>query len=398
MDFPMNDTAPIGIGIRLEELKADPYPIYERLRREEPVSWVASANRFFVTRYKDALFVERNPAIFSSVEQQSMLERAIGPMMLRLDGAEHRRIRKVLEPVLSVRAVRDQWTQTYRRIVSRHIDGLAERGQAELMADFCEPCAAECLAALLGLKNAAAADLVLWSKCVIEGAGNYADDPAIWRRNDAAFQRFDAGLAEMCASLRDKPDDSILSAMVNSDQALTFEEIRSNLLVIIGGGLNEPRDAIGTAVFGLLTHPDQRSMAENEDGLWGKVFEEAVRWVSPVGMYPRQVTSTVELSGVRLDPGARIGVLIGSANRDEEIFAESARFDIRRSKNSHLAFGGGAHYCLGVWASRTLVGGVVLPELFRRLPELSLSPTRPVTWEGWVFRGPTSLPVEWRAG
>jgi cytochrome P450 len=113
-------------------------------------------------------------------------------------------------------------------------------------------------------------------------------------------------------------------------------------------------------------------------------------------MYPRQVTSTVELSGLTLEAGARIGVLIGSANRDEEIFPESARFDIRRSKNQHLAFGGGVHYCLGVWASRTLVGGVVLPELFHRLPELSLSPSRPVTWEGWVFRGPTSLPVEWR--
>jgi len=392
----MNDRVPTGTGIRLENLKADPYPIYERLRREEPVSWVPAANRHFVTRFKDALFVERNPAIFSSIEQQSMLERTIGPMMLRLDGPEHRRIRKVLEPVLSVRAVRDRWTQTYRSIVSRHVDGLAERGQADLMTDFCEPCAAECLAALLGLKNATGDDLVLWSKCVIEGSGNYADDPAIWRRNEAAFQRFDAGLAEMCAFLKNNPDDSILSAMVNADADLTFDEIRSNLLVTIGGGLNEPRDAIGTAVYGLLAHPDQRAMIESEDGLWGKVFEEAVRWVSPVGMYPRQVTSTVELSGVTLAPGARIGVMIGSANRDEEIFTEGARFDIRRAKNQHLAFGGGVHYCLGVWASRTLVGGVVLPELFRRLPELSLSPSYPVTWEGWVFRGPTSLPVEWR--
>ena len=95
------------------------------------------------------------------------------------------------------------------------------------MTDFCEPCAAECLAALLGLKNATGDDLVLWSKCVIEGSGNYADDPAIWRRNEAAFQRFDAELSEMCAFIKNNPDDSILSAMVNSDADLTFDEIRS---------------------------------------------------------------------------------------------------------------------------------------------------------------------------
>jgi cytochrome P450 len=186
--------------------------------------------------------------------------------------------------------------------------------------------------------------------------------------------------------------------MVNSDQEFTFDEIRSNVLVTIGGGLNEPRDAIGTAVYGLLAHPDQRALAESDDSMWSKVFEEAVRWVSPVGMYPRQVTSSVELGGVKLEAGARIGVLIGSANRDDEVFPEGERFDIRRSKSPHLAFGGGVHYCLGTWSARTLVGGLMLPELFRRLPGLSLSPSRQVTWEGWVFRGPTSLPVEWRIG
>jgi cytochrome P450 len=391
----MTNHFPVGQGVRLEDLEVDPYPIYERLRREEPVAWVPAANRYFVSRYKDALFVERNPATFSSVEQNSMLERAIGPMMLRLDGTDHRRIRKVLEPVLSARAVRDQWTETYRRIVERCIGAVAERGAADLVCDFAEPCAAECLAALLGLNNATSADLVMWSKCVIEGAGNYADDPAIWKRNKVELERFDEALADAIKFLRGKPDSSIVSAMVNSGEQFTFDEIRSNVLVTIGGGLNEPRDAIGTAVCGLLQNPDQRTLAESDESVWSKVFEEAVRWVSPVGMYPRQVVSPVELSGVSFEPGARIGVMIGSANRDEEIFVEGERFDIRRSKSPHLAFGGGVHYCLGTWSARTLVGGLALPALFKNLRDMSLSPSSPVAWQGWVFRGPTKLRVEW---
>ena len=392
----MADRFPIGTAITLEDLKVDPYPTYERLRREEPVSWVPAANRYFVCKYKDALYIERHPEIFSSVEHQSMLERAIGPMMLRLDGTAHRRIRSALEPVLSARAVRERWTEMYRRIVSRYIDAIAELGRAELMADFAEPCAADCLAALLGLKNATSADLVMWSRCVIEGSGNYANDPAIWKRNEIELGRFDEALAEMISFLKKSPDESIVSAMVNSNEEFTFDEIRSNVLVTIGGGLNEPRDAIGTAVYGLLTHPDQLALPESEGNLWTKVFEEAVRWVSPIGMYPRQITSSVELCGVTLEPGARIGVMIGCANRDEDIFADGASFDVRRPKSQHLAFGGGVHYCLGVWASRTLVGGVALPELFRELRALHLSATQEVGWDGWVFRGPTRLPVEWQ--
>jgi cytochrome P450 len=165
--------------------------------------------------------------------------------------------------------------------------------------------------------------------------------------------------------------------------------------VIIGGGLNEPRDAIATAAYALLSNPRQRAAVEADPALWRDVFEETVRWVAPIGMYPRQTTREVELGGVRLPKGAKLGVILASANRDESVFENPASFDIHRTKKPHVAFGGGPHFCLGAWAARIQVGEVALPALFARLKKLRL--TRNVEFGGWVLRGPLSLPCAWDA-
>jgi cytochrome P450 len=152
---------------------------------------------------------------------------------------------------------------------------------------------------------------------------------------------------------------------------------------------------VGT--YALLTHPEQLKIVENDSQKWIHVFEETVRWVSPVGMYPRQTTSHTELLGLPLEEGVRIGVIVASGNRDERVFDAPDAFNIARPRKPNLAFGGGAHYCMGVSAARTQVGEIALPQLFKRLKGLSLSNKTPIKWTGWVFRGPINLPVEWRA-
>jgi cytochrome P450 len=187
----------------------------------------------------------------------------------------------------------------------------------------------------------------------------------------------------------------MISALLESSEAFTVDEIRTNVMVTIGGGINEPRDALGSAIYALLTQPEQRALVGANDSSWMAVFDEALRWVSPVGMYPRQTTSRVELNGCVLEPGARIGVMVASANRDETVYERPDMFDIQRPRRPHLAFGGGPHYCLGAWAARAQVAQCALPTLFRRLKNLRLATDVPVTWQGWVFRGPVSLTVEW---
>ncbi len=260
---------------------------------------------------------------------------------------------------------------------------------------FAIPVAGQCLRELLGLKDSDPLDLAKWSQAMIDATGNYADNPEMWVRADHARAGTKAALDKWVPYLRKNPDHSMISSMLHADDPLSFEEIWANVNVIIGGGLNEPRDAILTGAYGLLTHPHQRQMVENDSSLWAKVFEETVRWQSPIGMYPRIVTQDTELAGVNLAKGARIGVVVAAACREDELYENADNFDITRPKSPHLAFGAGPHFCLGTFVARKMVGEVALPTLFSRLKNLRLAKDKEVNFSGWVFRGPLNMPVEW---
>jgi len=323
------------------------------------------------------------------------MNKAIGATILRLDGEAHSRIRSALEPGLRQGAIRGFWKSQFEEVVDELISKLESRGQADIFTDFAAPCAAACLGRVLGLRAASADDLIRWSQAIIDGCGNYGNDPAIWKRCVTAQVEIEAALKEAAPYLKNNPDGSLLSALQNSASEFTPEEIKSNVMVLMGGGLNEPRDAIAVATYALLANPDQRRLVDDDPSRWMHVFEETVRWVSPVGMYPRQTTMTTELSGLPIEAGARVGVIVGSGNRDERTFSDPDVFNISRPRKPNLAFGGGAHYCMGMWASRIQVGEIALPQLFGRLKNLRLSDRRPIKWTGWVFRGPDSVPVEW---
>lgn len=382
-----------GGPITLAELTADPYPAYRRLRRHAPVAWVPAANRYLVTRHADIVRLERQPDIFSAAETHSLMIRVMGPTMLRKDGAAHRRERAACEPALRPPAIKTRWTPEFQRIIDDLIDDFIADGEADLFDRFAAPCAALCLGRLLGLYNTSAADLRAWSQALIDGTGNYGDDPEIWRRADTAAAAVDAAIDDIIPYLRAHPDESVISCMLHAPDPLSRDEIGGNVKVFIGGGLNEPRDAIAVGAYALLANPDQRSLIESDPSLWRAAFEETVRWVAPIGMYPRQVTRTTELGGIELPAGTRLGIVLASGNRDEDVFDDPDAFNIRRAKKSHLAFGGGPHFCLGIWASRVMVGDLALPTLFRRLTSLRL--TDEPRWSGWVFRGPVNLPAAW---
>lgn len=381
--------------IRLEELWADPYPIYRELRRSQPVAWVPAANRYLVTRHADIAYLEQHPEIFSAAEQNSLMTRVMGHTMLRKDGADHLRERKAAEPALRPRVVKRHWIPRFQQLADKLIDGFHERGEADLFTEFAGPMAALSLAAVLGLREVGADDLQTWSQAMMDGIGNYGDDPVVWQRAEAAARAVDEAVDTAIAQLRANPDESVISAMLHADDPLSPQQIRDNIKMFIGGGLNEPRDATTVGAYGLLSHPGQLAQVQDDPARFKDVFEETVRWVAPIGMYPRQTTCETQLGGVTLPAGARLGVVLGSANRDETVFDSPDAFDINRRDRVHLAFGGGPHFCLGTWTARAQVGQVSLPTLLRRLDGLRLSDSEPVRWGGWVFRGLLSLPVRW---
>lgn len=393
----MASAVPVIADIAYEDLLDDPYPIFKRVRDTASAVFMPAANLTLVTRFDDIMSIERDPATYSSDNPASLVNKVMGPTFMRKDGAEHAVGRKAIEPSFRPGTIKEHRAPKFAEICEGLIDSLIEAGEADLFPALAAPMASLSLMEMIGFKEMPWETLALWSQSLIDGAGNYSRDAEIERKAMEAGAGIDVAIEAVLDHHRAHPNPSILSSMVHADPPMPIEGIRANIKVIIGGGLNEPRDAILTLTLGLLANPAQKESVLAKPELWPNAFEEAVRWVSPIGMYPRRVTRAADLSGVTLPEGLQIGLCVGAANRDDRRFADPDRFDILRPRQSHLAFGAGAHFCAGTWVSRQTVGRIVVPMLFERLANLRLRDDAPPLVRGWVFRGPVSLPVRWDA-
>ncbi len=399
-------SAPPTAGwVTLAALEEDPFPVFERLRAEAPVAYVPAAGRYLVTTHADVHALHQDNAAFSSDEEGTLMKRSMGHAMLRKDDPEHAVERAALQPPLRPRAVKSRWAEVFEATARRYLDELVAAGPGtdgtdgtDLVSAYAAPVAAENLRLVMGFDNATQQDLQRWSQTMIDGVGNYADDPSVWADALRSSEEVDTAVDEMLARKRAEPDGSLLSGLAGEQGgAMGLDAIRANVKMTIGGGLNEPRDAIGTAVWALLDRPEQLAtvLADPVAPRWADAFEEALRWVAPIGAVPRQTTRDVEVRGVVIPAGAGVLSCMISGNRDEEVFERPAEFDVDRDKKPLLSFGGGAHYCAGTWVAKASVAGAALPLLFERLPGLRWADGRAPRASGWVFRGPRELPVVW---
>ncbi len=386
--------APTADWVTIADLHHDPFPIYRRMREEAPVHWVPSVNRYLVTGFEACHTIENDQETFSADETGSLMKRAMGHSMLRKDDPAHDIDRKSYGSVLRPKAIKETWQRIFEQNSRTYLTRLRAAGPgADLIREYAAPYAAENLRLIMGFHNASQEDMQRWSQTMINGTGNYADDAEVWAASEKSYNEVDDAIDEILPYLLKNPDNSLLSGMTS--MPVPLEAIRANMKMTIGGGLNEPRDVLGVAVWALLNHPQQLAQVVADPAMFPLAFEEAVRWVAPIGMYPRETTKSTVLDGIELPGGARLGVVIGAANRDPKVFADPESFNINREKKPHLAFGGGNHFCAGTWVARASVAGVALPDVVRELPALRLDPGRPAVDAGWVFRGMTDLPVTW---
>jgi cytochrome P450 len=378
----------------------DPHETYERLRALGPVVWVPALNRYLVTTSAACRAVEADQVTYSanvSGSGATMIRALGGQPMLRKDDPDHAAERAPINPTMRPKRIREAWVPLFERNARSYLDAVVERGPdaADLNRDYAAPLAARNLVDMLGMHGADPADMQRWSHAFIAGIGNLHDDADIWARCDAARAEVDALLDELVPHYRDHPDASMTSAWANS--GLPDAAVASNVKLTISGGMNEPQHMITSIVWALSSHPEQRDRVLADPGLWPAVFDETVRWLSPIGMYPRETTTDTVLEGVELPARATLGVVVGAANRDPAAFEHPETFDIARPRHPHLGFGSGVHLCAGHWAARVSVGEIAVPLLYDRLPGMRTDPYRSEAWHGWVFRGLTSLPVTWDA-
>jgi cytochrome P450 len=387
----------VGETIALEELERDPYPIYARLREDEPVAWVPAVQLWLVTRHDDVRHVGVTPQDFTAATEPSTLNRTMGVNMLGSEGEDQQRIRRITEIPYRPRDVEDRTQGMIPKLAHELIDGFADRGEVDLFRAYCDPMSVRSLRFLLGLDEVPWEDILAWNEGLMPGLANFEGDPAKQAPADAASAALGDAIGRVLDRLQDEPDGSVLSWMLHHDadgDTMTREEIVANTKLMLSGGLQEPRDLIALTVWALGTHPEQLEAVRADPALVKPAVEETLRWVGPVGTATRQTTRALELAGTSLDGGALIGAVLSSANRDPRRWTDPDRFDIGRKEGAHLAFSIGNHFCLGAWFGRHLAR-VSLEILLDRLPNLRLDPDRPPTLSGWEFRAPDSTWVRW---
>ena len=301
-------TSSLGRSITVEALEADPFPIYARLRDEAPVCFVPAVGLHLVTRWDDVQYVATHPDVFTAEVDASPLVRTLGRNVLTVDGADHARMRAGMDAPMRPRAVEGYAPEVIEPIARRHLDALAGSPGAELMSTYCEPVSVLALGAVMGLGDLDADTLRRWFGDLATGGANFEQDPEKQAVADATSAEIDAGIDPLLNRLEREPDGSVLAHMLAADA--TRAEVRSNLKLILLGGMQEPGHALGICLWALLTHPETMARVRADHGLLRPAVEEALRWHSPVGTQTRQVTQPVTLSGVRLEPGEAIAAVL----------------------------------------------------------------------------------------
>lgn len=386
-----------------ENLYRDPYPVYERLRREEPVAFFEGTKEYFITRFDDCRTVGGNDKIFGPSGSADRPEaRVMGmPNVLTMSGNEHTCLREGIDSNLTQERVRSFVEGLTRPVVQRYIDSIKQKSEANLTAELFEPISVRCIGDVIGLTETPNETLVEWFHAMALGLQNVSNDPAVWTRLDEALADIDKQMGDLYQACLSKPNNSLLSHVMYGGmpkgEVRSWKEISPTMRVIILGGLQEPGHAAANACAGLLSNPDQSKImldAPRENAM--RAFDEGLRWIAPIGVTPRVAREEFELAGTVIPKGSSVAIVMGSANRDETRFENADQFDIFRKKKQHLSFGFRPHFCSGHFLSRTM-GEIALEEVFSQLPNLRLDPAKEIKAKGWRFRGVSDLPAKWDA-
>ncbi len=387
LDIPVNET------VTLADLTRDPYPIYRQMRAQTPVVRVAQTNRIFVTRFEHTKWIKENPEIFSSDDPMTPMKPAFqAHTLMRKDGDEHRAERMAMQPAFSPKVIRTDWADLYTKLAEDYVSRLPKGETVDLFSDLCGPIAARILAHMLGLEEATDEQMQRWSQRLIDGAGNFGNDPELFALSDAANAEMNALFEQVMPRHIAEPNNSAFSVMLNAKTPIPIRQMYANIKIAIGGGINEPRDALATILYGLLTNPEQLEEVKRQDA-WLDAFEEGVRWVAPIQVSGRRTTQEVQIGDHVIGPNETVMTIQASANRDEAVYADGEAFNVFRDKHPHQAFGSGPHHCAGAQVARRTLGQIMLPLLFERFPNMALTDPNEVIWSGFGFRGPLNLPI-----
>jgi len=371
----------------------DPHPHLQWMRENAPLYWDDAGQVWGVSLYEDVMRVSRDPARFSN-SGGIRPDAPDMPYMIGMDDPEHKRRRGLVNKGFTLRRVGDREPRI-REICIELIERNRRRGHFDFVMDLAAWLPLIVIGDSLGVEPDAYANLLRWSDDMVKATGANSQD-----RIDAgsvAFVEYSQYQMAVIADRRARPPQSdLVSILVHAEidgEKLTDDQILWESLLILIGGDETTRHVISGGMYELLRRPQQwRKLIEDPRRIPVAV-EEMLRWVTPIKNMMRTATVDTELRGQTVRQGDRLLLLYPSANRDAAVFANPGEFDIERTPNEHIAFGYGAHFCLGASLAR-LELRVMFEELVRRMPDLQLASDEPPSYRASNFiSGIENLPV-----
>lgn len=347
----------------------DPHPHFTWLRSHAPVYWDDQSGVWGISRYDDVLAISKDPKTFSSA-QGSRPDTPPLPHMIDTDDPVHRRRRALVNRGFTPRRVA-QGAPRVREIAVE----LIERAKAQREFDFVHDLAAwlplMVIGDLLGVLPKDYPDLLRWSDEMVLASGT--QDEATLMRGNQAFLAYHSYQTQVIEDRRNRaPQGDLVSILVHAQSAegkLTDDEVLWETLLILIGGDETTRHVLTGGMYELWNATDQWDRLRADHDLLPTAVEEMIRWVTPIQNMARTATRDVTVGEQKIAAGDKLLLLYPSANRDESVFPRPFEFDITRTPNEHLAFGYGAHYCLGASLAR-LEARIFFEELLLRIPRL----------------------------
>jgi cytochrome P450 family 142 subfamily A polypeptide 1 len=372
---------------------SQPHEDWAWMREHVPAYWDPKNEVWALTRYHDVLAVEKDPGTFSSYRAPRPHGDHL-PMMISMDDPEHSRRRKLVSKGFTPRRVRDH-EQTIRRLCTEIVDRVAPKGECDFVWDIAAPLPLLLIADMLGFPPGSYDDLLRWSDDLIRGSTLDPSPEVAQAGMEAmlAFREFQIGVI---ADRRSKPpQDDLVSILCYSEidgERLDDESIIQESLLILIGGDETSRHVMTDGMLALLEHPDQMAILRDDPSAIEVGVEELLRWVSPIKNMARTLTREIEFRGQTMRAGDQVILMYPAANRDETIFEEPNRLDVRRIPNPHLAFGFGPHFCMGAALARIELKAM-FEELLHRLPDLHLAGDPLPRRSSNFISGPEAMPV-----
>ena len=373
------------------ELRANPYPIYEELRRKDPVHRMRLQDAWLLTDYADVDMVLRDSQRFGNAGREFGYIPQVS--MLDLDPPVHTKIRGLVSHGFTPRSVAGLEPRI-RETVDRLLGGVDRNEPFDLIAVLAFPLPVIVIAEMLGVPPEDREQFNEWSNVVSLIVDPLLDEPQIRRVQRAVDEVFEY-FEKVAEERRRSPQDDLVSALVTAEvdgERLERDDLLVNLLLVLVAGNETTRNLIGNGSLALLQNPDQLERLRSDPVRLNGAIDELLRFDSPVQLDSRVAREPVELHGKRITPGQRIICLLGAANRDPKVFPNPDRLDVDRSAANHMAFGRGIHYCLGAPLAR-LEGRVAFEALLPQLGDLRLA-EEPRYRDQVTLRGLESLWVE----